>query len=159
MILLCPERALLEKGETLHTLAFVGNLSTNQIIPVVVDDSSESTQDNSARAIRQTATMLDADFVFIVREAWQLPQKYMPRHEEILETYGSIGASPYGEDVAAFSLETTHGTWVASPLIKSKASSKKRRTIGLVVFQHMPEIQGRFVGLLLGKTNEGGTLH
>ncbi len=40
-----------------------------------------------------------------------------------------------------------------------KHPSKKRRTIGPVVFEHMPEIQGRFVGLLPSKTNDGGTLH
>lgn len=157
--LIAHARSLLEKGETLAALAFVGNLSRNDIIPVVVDDSSETAKDNSARAIRQTAAVLEADFIYIVREAWQLPEKHMPRYEEILEEYGSIGASPYAQDVAAFSLETTHGTWVASPFIKPKPPSKKRRTIGPVVFQHMPEIQGRFVGLLPGKANDGGVLH
>jgi hypothetical protein len=28
-----------------------------------------------------------------------------------------------------------------------------------VVFEHMPEIQGRFTGLLPGKKNDGGNLH
>ena len=157
--LIVHARSLLEKGETLAALAFVGNLSRNETIPVVLDDRTESSKDYSARAISQAATMLDADFIFMVREAWQLPEKHMPRYEQILEKYGSIGASPYAQDVAAFTLETTHGTWVASPFIKPKPPSKKRRTIGPVVFQHMPEIQGRFVGLLSGKINEGGALH
>jgi hypothetical protein len=157
--LIAHARSLLEKGETLAALAFVGNLSSNDIVPVVVDDSTESSKDDSARTIRQTATVLDADFIYIVREAWQLPEKYMPRYAEILEQYGSIGASPYAQDVAAFSLETTHGTWVASPGIKPKPPSKKRRTIGPVVFQHMPGVQGRFVGLLPDKKNDSGTLH
>ncbi len=157
--LIAHARNLLENGEALAALAFVGNLSRNDIMPLVVDDMTESSKDESARNIQRTAAMMDADFIFMVREAWKLPQRYMSRHEEILEEYGSIGASPYAQDVAAFSLETTHGTWIASPLIISKPPSKKRRTIGPLVFEHMPEIQGRFVGLLPGKKNDGGTLH
>lgn len=157
--LISHARSLLENGETLATLAFVGNLSRNETVPVVVDDRTDRSKDDSALAIYQAATVVAADFIFMVREAWQLPEKYMPRYEEILEKYGAIGASPYAQDVAAFSLETTHGTWVASPLIKPKPPSKKRRTFGPVVFQHMPEIQGRFVGLLPAKINDGGALH
>lgn len=157
--LIAHARSLLEKGEALAALAFVGSLSRDDIIPVVVDDSTERTKDDSARAIQTTATMMDADFIFMVREAWKLPQRYMARHAKILEAYGSIGASPYAQDVAAFSLETTHGTWVASPVITPKPPSKKRRTIGPLVFEHMPEIEGRFVGLLAGKKNDGGALH
>ena len=157
--LIAHARGLLEKGETLAALAFVGNLAKNDVIPVVIDDRTEEAKDQSAHTIRMTATVMEADFIFMVREAWKLPEKHMPRYEEILEEYGSIGASPYAQDVAAFSLETTHGTWIASPFIKAKPPSKKRRTFGPVVFEHVPEIQGRFTGLLPGKKNEGGTLH
>ena len=70
-----------------------------------------------------------------------------------------IGASPYGQDVAAFSLESTHGNWIATVPIKAKPPSKKRRTFGEVVFEHMPEVAGQFVGLLPNKANESGSLH
>ena len=152
-------RVLLEKGETLAALAFVGSVERGEIIPVVLDDSSEDAKDNSARAITLMATMLEADFIFQVREAWMLTRRYVARHEEILEKYGSVAASPYAHDVAVFSLETTHGTWVATASIKAKPPSKKRRTFGAVAFDHMPGVQGRFVGLLPGKTNDGGALH
>lgn len=157
--LIAHARGLLEKGEALAALAFVGNLSRDEVIPVVIDDRTEEAKDASARSIEMTATVMEADFIFMVREAWKLPEKYMPRYEEILEAYGSIGASPYAQDVAAFSLETTHGTWIATPFIKPKPPSKKRRTFGPAVFVHMPEIQGRFTGLLPGKKNDGGALH
>ncbi len=156
--LIAHARSLLEKGERLAALAFVGSLAKDEIIPVVMDARSDSAKDNSARAIGMTATMMEADFIFQVHEAWKLPQKYIARHEEIKEKYGSIGASPYAQDVAAFSLETTHGTWVATTFIKPKPPSKKRRTFGPVVFEHM-EVQGRLVGLLPGKKNDGGSLH
>lgn len=157
--LIAHARNLLEKGESLAALAFVGNLATGEVIPMVLDDSSENAKDRSTHAISLTAGMMEADFIFQVREAWMLPQKYVMRHEEILEKYGSIGASPYGQDVVAFSLETTHGTWIATSPIKPKPPSKKRRTFGSVEFAHMPEVQGRFVGLLPAKQNDGGALH
>ena len=157
--LIAHARSLLEKGESLAALAFVGNLIKDEVIPIVLDDSTEEAKDSSTRAITMTAGMMEADFIFQVREAWKLPQKYVARHEAIMERYGSIGASPYAQDVAAFSLETTHGTWVATTFIKPKPPSKKRRTFGDVVFEHMPEVQGRFVGLLPAKVNDGGALH
>lgn len=157
--LISHARGLLEKGESLISLAFVGSLKNGQVIPIVLDDDGDAAKDSSANAISMTASVLDADFVFMVREAWKLPQKHMDRYDEIMEEYGSIGASPFAQDVAAFSLETTHGTWVASPPIKPKPPSKKRRTFGPVAFEHMPGLQGRFSNLLRDKQNDGGTLH
>lgn len=156
---IAQSRAFLEKGDTLASLAFIGNIERNEIFPMVLDDSSDAAKDECSRAISRTAAMMGADFVFQVREAWMLPPKHAPRHAEILERYGSIGASPYAQDVVAFSLETTHGTWVATALIVARPPSKKRRTFHQVEFKHMPEAQGRFVGLLTAKLNEGGTLH
>ena len=157
--LISHARSLLENGETLAAIAFVGNLSKDEVIPVVLDDRSEDAKDNSTKAISMTASMMDADFIFQVREAWMLPQKYAARYEEILDKYGSVGGSPYAQDVVALSLETTHGTWIATCFIKPKPPSKKRKTFGQPVFDHMPEVQGRFVGLLPNKENDGGVLH
>lgn len=157
--LVAHARSLLEKGERLAALAFVGNLSSDDMVPVVIDDRTDESKDQSARTVQAAAAMMEADYIFMVREAWKLPERYVRRYEEIMGKYGSIGASPYAEDIAAFSLETTHGTWVAMPYIKPKPPSKKRRTIGAVEFVHMPEIGGRFVSLLTTKKNDGGALH
>jgi len=157
--LVAHARSLLEKGERLSALAFVGSLTRDEVVPVVVDDRSEESKDASAKIIQAAAAMMEADYIFMVREAWKLSERYVRRYDEIMDKYGSIGASPYAEDIAAFSLETTHGTWVAMPFIKPKPPSKKRRTIGAVEFVHMPEIGGRFVGLLPTKKNDGGALH
>ena len=156
--LVAHARSLVEKGESLAALAFIGSLSNDQVIPVVLDDSSDESKDGSAKAISMTAAMMEADYIFQVREAWMLPPKYAARHEAILDEYGSIGASPYAQDVAAFSLETTHGTWIAMMPLKAKPPSKKRRTFATVVFEHMPHIEGRFVGLLPNKKNDNGSL-
>jgi len=129
------------------------------MLPLVIDDRSEESKDQSARMIQAAAVAIEADFIFMVREAWKLPERYMPRYQDILDKHGSVGASPYAEDIAAFSLETIHGTWIAMPFIKPKPPSKKRRTIGVVEFAHMPEIQGRFTGLLPAKKNGDATLH
>ena len=157
--LIAHARSLVEKGESLAALAFIGSLSKDQVIPVVLDDSSDESKDSSAKTISMTAAILDADFIFQVREAWMLPPRYAPRHEAILDEYGSIGASPYAQDVVALSLETTHGTWIAMMPLKAKPPSKKRRTFATVVFEHMPQVEGRFVGLLPKKENESGSLH
>src|SRR5450830_452616 len=83
--LVAHARSLVEKGESLAALAFIGNLAKSQIIPVVLDDSSDESKDSSAKAISMAAAMLEADFIFQVREAWMLPPKYVSRHEAILK--------------------------------------------------------------------------
>jgi hypothetical protein len=123
--LILHARSLLEKDEILAPLAFIGNLQTDQMTPMVLYDSSDQSKDSSAKAIQMVVAMMDAHFIFQIREAWKLSPKYVARHEEILERYGSIGASPYALDVAAFSLETTHGTWIAMMPLKAKSPSKK----------------------------------
>jgi hypothetical protein len=157
--LIAHARSLVEKGANLSALAFIGNLEKDLLFPVVLDDNSDESKDGSARAISVTAAAMEADFIFQIREAWMLPPKYVARHEAILDEYGSIGASPYAQDVAAFSLETTHGTWIAMMPLKAKPPSKKRRTFAAVVFEHMPQVEGRFVGLLPKRENDSGALH
>jgi hypothetical protein len=100
--------------------------------------------------------LLEADFIFQIREAWMLPTKYVSKHEAIVEKYGSIGASPYAQDLAAFSLETTHRTWIATMPLKAKPPSKKKTYFRTGCFQHMPQVEGRFVRLLPNKENDGG---
>lgn len=157
--LIAHARELVGKGEALAALAFIGNLAEQQITPMVLDDSSDESKDSSAEAISRAAAVLNADYIFQIREAWMLPKKYAERYEAILDKYGSIGKSPYAQDVAAFSLETTHGTWIAMAPLTFKLPSKKRRFFGPVVFDFMPQVEGRFVGLLPGKVNAGGVLH
>jgi hypothetical protein len=148
--LLQQARLVLERGEPLVSRAFVGELAGRRVVTVPVDASSEEAMARSARLIRWQAELLSADFVFQMREAWQLPQKHRARHEEIVARYGSIAASPQAEDVVALSLETVHGHWLATPRIQPKPPSKKRRTLGAADFQYFPDIGGRLVGLLPG---------
>lgn len=141
---------VLERGEPLVARAFVGELAGRRIVTVPVDASNEEATARSARLIRWQAELLRADFVFQMREAWQLPAKHRARHEEIVDRFGSIAASPYAEDVVALSLETAQGHWLATPVLRPKPPSKKRRTLGAVEFQYFAEIGGRLVGLLPG---------
>jgi hypothetical protein len=155
-------REIAERGEQLVPMAFVGNLTTGQTYQVVLDASSEQAKDNSADLIRHLATIHAADFVFVIMDAWGLPQNKMHRHQEILDRYGSIGASPYRVDLATFSLETRHGLWMAQALFKPKGVSKKRRTFVEPQFQHCTEAAGRFVDLLPVKDADAtgaGVLH
>ena len=91
---------------------------------------------------------MKADFIFAVMEAWGLPRDKMPRYQEILDRYGSVGNSPYKIDTAAFVVETRYGVWREQVPPKPKGYSKKKRSFGPVKLQFMDRVEGRFVGLL-----------
>ena len=147
-------RGFLEAGEKLQAIAFVGNLSTKEVIPVMIQPGSDEDKDQSARTIQSAASVLDADFVFTVMEAWSLRPDKIRQMDAILDKYGSIGASPYAIDVCSLALETRRGVWVAQQQIKPKGISKKKRTIGVVEFRYFTEVQGRFMHLLPKKEDD-----
>ena len=155
--LIAVARDILEQGEELVSIAFVGNLTSGLTYPVLMSTTSDQAKDDSAYLIRHFAEIHQADFVFFITEAWGLPQEKMGRIDEILERYGSIGASPYHIDLVTFSLETRHGLWLAQAAVKSKRVSKKKRTFGEPKFQHFTEVRGRFVDLLPVKEPDGDT--
>jgi len=147
-------RGFLEAGEKLQAMAFVGNLTSKEVIPVMIQPGSGDDKDQSARTIQSAALTLDADFVFTIMEAWSLRPNKIPQMEAILDKYGSIGASPYAIDVCSLALETRRGVWVAQPQIKPKGISKKKRTIGVVEFRYFTEVGGRFMHLLPKKKDD-----
>lgn len=147
-------RDSLEAGEKLQPMAFIGNLTTRQFIPVMIQTGSGEDKDQSARNIQSAALALDADFVFSIMEAWALRPDKVRQIDAILNKFGSIGASPYAIDVCVFSLETRHGMWVSQPPIKPKGISRKKRTIGVVEFRFFTEVQGRFMHLLPKKEDD-----
>ena len=146
--LIATARGFLEKGESLSPFAFVGSFSSDTCIPVLFQSSSAEAKDRSALAIKKAADHLDADFIFILMEAWSLRKDKVLQMDAILDKYGSIGASPYAVDIVSMALETRHGVWMAEVPIKPKGISKKKRTIGTPEFRHFTEFQGRFVNLL-----------
>ena len=153
-------RGLLEKGEQLVPIAFVGNFATSKTAQVLLESGTDA-KDRSALAIRLAADMLEADFVFLIMEAWSLRKDKMPQMDAILDKYGSIGASPYRVDVVSFGLETRYGVWMSQCEIKPKGISKKKRTIATPAFQYFKEVAGRFTHLLKKSPDEegGATLH
>jgi hypothetical protein len=147
-------REILERGETLSPFAFVGNLTTRETFPVLLSTASEREKDEAAALIRQLAERHQADFIFMIMEAWSLPQNKVSQFKEIIEQYGSIGDSPYRVDVASFALETPYGLWVTQIPIEPKDGSTSARTFGQPEFHHFTEAQGRFVDLLPAKDGE-----
>jgi hypothetical protein len=147
-------RDFLEVGEKLQALAFVGNLTRKQVIPVMIQSGSIKDKDHSARGIQSAALALDADFVFTITEAWSLRSDKIRQMNAILDKYGSIGASPYAIDVCMLTLETRRGVWVAQPQIKPKGVSKKKRTIGVVEFRYYMDVKGRLSHLLSRKDDD-----
>lgn len=146
--LIATAKGFLENGETLAPIAFVGSFSSGSVTPVLLKSSSIEAKDDSALAIKIVAETLEADFVFLLMEAWSLRKDKLKQTDAILDKYGSVGASPYAVDVVSMTLETRHGVWMAEVPIKSKGSSKKKRTIGVPEFRHFTEYEGRFVNLL-----------
>lgn len=147
-------RGLLEAGERLQAMAFIGNMTTKEVITVRIQPSSGEDKDQSARTIQSAALALKADFVFAIMEAWTLRPDKMRQMNAILDKYGSISASPYAIDTCSLMLETRRGVWAAQPQIKPKGISKKKRTIGVVEFRYFTEVEGRFAHLLPKKEND-----
>ena len=147
-------RELLEAGEKLQAFAFVGNLTTKEVIPVMIQPGSVEDKDQSARTIQSAALALEADFVFSIMEAWTLRPAKIRQMNAILDKFGSIGASPYTIDTCSLMLETRHGVWAAQLQIKPKGISKKKRTIGVVEFRYFTETEGRFAHLLPKKEGD-----
>ena len=147
-------RGFLEAGEKLQAFAFVGNLTSKEVIPVMIQPGSGDDKDQSARTIQSAALTLDADFVFTIMEAWSLRPNKIPQMDAILDIYGSICASPYAIDTCSLMLETRHGVWAAQPQIKPKGISKKKRTIGEIEFRYFTEVEGRFMHLLPKKEDD-----
>ena len=156
-------RSILERGESLAAITFVGNFSTKDVQPVLMDSRRANSKDNAAMAIRNIAHSISADFIFMIAEAWSLRPGKIKKAEEIIEKYGSIGTSPYAIDIASFTLETRYGTWVAQCPIKPLGHSKKKKTIAEPEFRLFTEIQGRFTDLLPkkdgGQSDKSTTLH
>jgi hypothetical protein len=151
-------REILESGESLQPFAFIGNFETGRVLPVLIDMRDDRAKDGSVAAIRRAAEQTQAHFVFTVTEAWALPKDKLHRYGEIVEKYGSIGASPYRIDAATFVLETAYGTWLAQANLKPKGISKRKRTFGKVDFLFGDQTEGRFGGLL-GAAAGDSTLH
>ena len=156
-------RSILEKGESLAAITFVGNFATKDVQPVLMDSRSAQSKDATATAIRSIAHAIKADFVFMIVEAWSLRPDKIKKADEILDKYGSIGASPYAIDIVSFTLETRYGTWVAQCPIKPLGHSKMKKTIATPAFRLFKEVQGRFTDLLPekegGLPDETSTLH
>jgi len=149
-------RSLLEKGETLTSIAFVGNLGTGKTMQILLDSESDDNKDRSAMAVRMAAETLAADFVFVITEVWGLPKDKMPRMDAIIDKYGSIAACPYRLDMASFMLETRYGVWVAQCEIRLKGLSKKKRTISEPEFTFFKEVEGRFSRFLPQQSSADG---
>lgn len=146
--LIATARGFLENGEKLAPMAFVGSFTLGSAIPIMFETGSDAAKDKSALGIKLAAEHTDADFIFMLMEAWSLRKDKMHLMEKIYAQYGSIGASPYAVDIVSMTLETRHGVWVAEVPIKPKGISKKRRTFSAPEFRHFTEMTGRFSHLL-----------
>lgn len=157
--LIAQARRFLERGESLVPFAFVGNLARRSVQPVELRTDSVAGKDASAAKIRQIAQQLQADFVFVISEAWTLPPEQAPRYQAILAEYGSIGDSPYRIDSVSFALETDQGMWTAQVPLAASPHAPGARTFATPRFTRFSEVGGRLTGLLDGAARTERTLH
>ncbi len=116
--------------------------------------ASDQAKGDSAELVRHLASIHQADFVLVIMDACGLPRDKVHRYQEILERYGSFGASPYRIVMVALSLETRHGIWMAQMPVQPKGASNRKRAFCLPEFQLFTETKGRFVDLLPVKDGE-----
>lgn len=160
--IIAKARTIMERGETLQAIAFIGNFTRQTVQQVLMNNTSDATKDASCDLVAHVAAQHAADFIFIISVAWALREDKVQHMEQILaHYYGSTSACPYRIDSATFSLETRHGLWFGQATIKPKGVSKKKRTFGEVSFRFFTEAQGRFLGLLpaAAEASKTGTLH
>ncbi len=160
--LIARARVLLEDGESLRPIAFVGSSEKRSISVVVLSTAGGDVQNASAEQVRRAAYRENADFVFTIMEAWGLPPEKVGKYQSILEQYGSIEASPYAVDLVSFALETRLGSWVAQVEVKPKGISKRKKTFGEPRFRLFPESAGGFAELLpppVEGSDGGGSVH
>ena len=148
-------RRIVEEGESLAPVAFAGNLTERRLQQVMMRASSEQAKDESADLVRRLAAEIGADFVFLIMGAWGLRPDKIERYEEILEEYGSIGASPYRIDIVAFTLETRHGTWVAQCEVTDGPDAGSEHSFADPEFMMVPGAEGRFTDLLPPTDDDG----
>ncbi|TVP80258.1 hypothetical protein [Thioalkalivibrio sp.] len=155
-------RVLLEDGESLLPIAFVGSPEKRTIGTVVLSTADGDVQGKSVEQVRRAAYREDADFVFTIMEAWGLPPDKVGKYQAILDRYGSIEASPYAVDLVSFALETRDGSWVAQVQVQPKGISKRKKTFGEPRFRLFPESGGGFAQLLpqrVERSDGGGAMH
>ena len=142
----------LERDGLLVPFAFIGDFSTQQIMPLQISTASREAKIESARQITRTAEHFAADFVAIAMECYTLDSG-VHLHEDIIERYDSIAESPYGIAVVSFSIETPTTIWMAQCPVVALGASKSLKTFVMpqpTDFQGYKEASGVFVGLLPG---------
>ena len=159
----------LERDGSLVPFAFLGNFSTQRVMPLEISTESYQTKVAAAQHITRVAVLVAADFVALAMESYSLPKNRVHLHADIVEKYGSVAKSPYGIEVVSFSIETPTTIWMAQCPIKPLGHSKKKKTFVPPTptdFIGVTEGAGIFVGLLPGsrlidpsEQGESPTLH
>lgn len=147
-------RANLKRDGKLAMAAFVGSVSTQQVIPIVyTGDGSDESKDGFAHHISTVAGAVAGDFIALLMESWSLAPRYVHLHRDLVEKYGSLANCPpsYRAEVISISVESPTALWMAQQPLRPMPPSKKRKTFDLPApgdFKKFTEASGRFTALL-----------
>ena len=76
-------KVFLEAGQQLHPMVILGSFDSGAKTSIMLGPDDE----DAALSIRMAAKHLNADFVFLITEAWGLPRDKVPFHADIIEQY------------------------------------------------------------------------
>jgi len=107
--------SLLREGKSLTSFAFIGSTTKRRMSQLRMDMSTDESKDVSAEAVRMIAEKEEADVIAIISESWTLPEEMNSKYEEIIEKYGSIGASPYRQEIVSLSVGAYSGESITPP--------------------------------------------
>lgn len=140
--------AQLEKDGSAQNQILIGNTSTRRLVAVKPDVSSNEAKDLTSWRVKGLVMMEDADFVITIFDSWVLDETQAANADKIMQTYGSIGASPYKISALTVGLETAQGVWMG--ICHEKPSKQSTIKASFENFQmiKMDSANGRFAGFL-----------
>jgi hypothetical protein len=139
-------RQILLEGQEVTTAYFVGSVSNNAVIVVPFGDGSPENVEKTTFYARKVADQMNADCAISVTRLYALVGS-PERVEKMRRKYGRISACPGRQMLVSVGLETPDAWYVANIPCVPKYPSKKKHTMGPIVWQeclaadsHVPSV-------------------
>jgi len=139
-------RRYLQDGDLIPPTFIIEKDKSVVLLPM--DGSSQQAKEISADTARRIASLSNSEFVAFVSIAWVLPESQLQNASAILAKYGSIKKCPRSLKRAQVNLETRKGRYFALVPILACPPSKKRKTLGQVVWHRSDNVRGTLTGIL-----------
>lgn len=137
-------RQLVSEHDQLMPIFFVG--SSNDLKIIGADFESEEHKDMAAEGIRKLASLMNAEYILFISEAYALTDQESAKEFYSGDSaYESLAEHPKAIEVLMCQLETKEEHFAAC------AEIKEGRVLGEIKWQRQDVVHGRFAGLLKQK--------